>query len=213
MLKQDLEAASELERAARAFEAQAYQHLNRMVGNHLDYAEHAVDALIPLAMIYLHRIQDTVQARRVLERLLSLNTLIKKRYERKVDLLLYIAECFLALGEQQEAPTYFEQANRFYTQQLAPIADFSYVVPITKHLKEVKEKLHTVKQSRTIRFTVTAKTPDDLEAVLEQLQKGRLKVEVTKGVTPQRTSKDARSGLIYVANLKITIDSEGKSAK
>jgi hypothetical protein len=107
----------------------------------------------------------------------------------------------------------FEQANRFYSQQLAAIADFSYVALITKHLKAVKERLHTVKQSRMVRFTVTAKTPDDLEAVLEQLQKGRLRVEVTKGVTPQRTSKDARSGLDYVANLRITIDSEGNTAK
>jgi tetratricopeptide (TPR) repeat protein len=213
VLKQDNEAASELERAARAFEAQAYHRLNRMVSAHLDYAEHAVDALILLATVYLHRIHDVVQARRVLERLLSLNTLIKKRYERKVDLLLYIAEFYVALGEQQEALAYFEQANRFYSQQLAAIADFSYVVPITKHLKAVKERLHTVKQSRTVRFTFTAKTPDDLKAVLEQLQKGRLRVEVTKGVTPQRTSKDTRSGLVYVANLRITIDSEGDIAR
>jgi tetratricopeptide (TPR) repeat protein len=184
------------------------------MGVYLEYAEHAVDALVPLATVYLHRTQDRVQARRVLERLLSLNALIKKRYERKVDLLLYIAGFFLALGEQQEALTYFEQANRFYAQQLAAIADFSYVAPITKHLKEVKERLHSVKQSRTVRFTVTAKTPDDLEAVLEQLQKGQLPgVEVTKGVTPQRTSKDARSGLVYVANLRITLDSEKKPTK
>ena len=212
VLKQDAEAASELERAARAFEAQAYHRLNRMVGDHLDYAEQACDALVPLAMIYL-RTQDTVQARRVVARLLSLNTLIKKRYERKVDLLLYIAECYLALGKQQEALAYFDQANRFYAQQLAPIADFSYVVPITKHLKEVKGRLSTAKQARTVRFTVTAKTPENLEAVLEQLQKGRLRVEVTKGVTPQRTSKDARSGLVYVANLKLTIEASGKPTK
>jgi len=214
LLKQENEAASELERAARAFEAQAHNRLNRTMGVYLEYAEHAVDALVPLATVYLHRTQDRVQARRVLERLLSLNALIKKRYERKVDLLLYIAGFFLALGEQQEALTYFEQANRFYAQQLAAIADFSYVAPITKHLKEVKERLHSVKQSRTVRFTVTAKTPDDLEAVLEQLQKGQLPgVEVTKGVTPQRTSKDARSGLVYVANLRITLDSEKKPTK
>jgi tetratricopeptide (TPR) repeat protein len=213
-LKQDAEAASELDRAARAFEAQAYHPSNRMVGDHLDYAEQAVDALVPLAMIYLHRTQDAIQARRVLERLLSLNALIKKRYERKVDLLLSIAECFLALGEQLEALNYFEQANRFYAQQLAPIADFSYVRPITKHLKEVKGRLAAVKQqSRTVRFTVTTKTPDDLETVLQQLQQGRLKVEVTKGVTPQRTSKDARSGLVYVANLRITLDPEEHSTK
>ena len=213
VLKQDSEAASELERAARAYEAQTHHHLNRMVGDHLDYAEQACDALIPLAMIYLHRTQDTVQARRVIARLLALNALIKKRYERKVDLLLYIAECFLSLDEQQEALTYFEQANRFYAQQLAPIADFSYVRPITKHLKEVKGRLSTAKQPRTVRFTVTTKTPDDLEAVLQQLQQGRLKVEVTKGVTPQRTSKDARSGLVYVANLRITLDPEEHSTK
>jgi tetratricopeptide (TPR) repeat protein len=212
VLKQELEAASELERAARAFEAQAHHHLNRMVGDHLDYAEQACDALVPLAMIYL-RTKDTASARRVIARLLALNSLIKKRYERKVDLLLSIAECYLALGEQQEALAYYEQANRFYAQQLAPIADFSYVIPITKHLHQVKERLHTVKvkQARTIRFTATAKTPDDLEAVLEQLQKSGLRVEVTKGVTPQHTSKDARSGLVYVANIKLTID--GKSAK
>jgi len=213
VLKQDSEAASELDRAARAYEAQTHHHLNRMVGDHLDYAEQACDALIPLAMIYLHRTQDTVQARRVIARLLALNALIKKRYERKVDLLLSIAECFLSLGEQQEALTYFEQANRFYAQQLAPIADFSHVRPITKHLEEVKGRLSTAKQSRTVRFTVTTKTPDDLEAVLQQLQKGRLKVEVTKGVTPQRTSKDARSGLVYVANLRITLDPEEHSTK
>lgn len=214
VLKQDTEAASELERAARAFETQAFHRLNRMVGDHLDYAEQAVDALVPLAMIYLHRTKDAVQARRVLERLLSLNALIKKRYERKVDLLLSIAGFFLELGEQQEALAYFEQANRFYAQQLAAIADFSYVIPITKHLKAVKERLSTVKQSRTVRFTVTAKTPDDLEAVLEQLRKGMLsRVEVTKGVTPQRTSKDARSGLVYVANIRMTIDDEGTPAK
>jgi tetratricopeptide (TPR) repeat protein len=214
LLKQDAEAVSELDRTARAFEAQAYQSLNRTMGIHLDYAEHAVDALIPLATVYLHRTHDLTQARKVLERLLSLNTLIKKRYERKVDLLLSIAEFFLELGEQQEALTYFEQANRFYAQQLAAIADFSYVVPITKHLKAVKERLSTVKQSRTVRFTVTAKTPDDLEAVLEQLRKGILpRVEVTKGVTAQRISKDARSGLVYVANLRMTLDDEGTPAK
>ncbi len=212
VLKQELEAASELERAARAFEAQAHHHLNRMVGDHLDYAEQACDALVPLAMIYLCT-QDTAQARRVVARLLALNSLIKKRYERKVDLLLSIAECYLALGEQQEALTFYEQANRFYAQQLASIADFSYIVPIAKHLNQVKERLHAVKakQARTIRFTATARTPDDLEAVLEQLQKSGLRVEVTKGVTPQHTSKDARSGLVYVANIKLTID--GKSAK
>ncbi len=208
LLKQDADAVSELDRTARAFEAQAFHRLNRTMGIHLDYAEHAVDALIPMAKVYLHRMHDQTQARNVLERLLSLNTLIKKRYERKVDLLLSIAECFLALGEQQEALAYFEQANRFYAQQLAAIADFSYVIPITKHLKAVKEKLSALKQSRTVRFTVTTQTPDDLEAVLEQLQKSRLRVEVTKGVTAQRSSKDARSGLVYVANLKITIDGQ-----
>jgi hypothetical protein len=41
-----------------------------MVSAHLDYAEHAVDALILLATVYLHRIHDVVQARRVLERLI-----------------------------------------------------------------------------------------------------------------------------------------------
>jgi len=213
LLKQDAEAASELERAARAFEAQAYHRLNRTMGVYLDYAEHAVDALIPLAMISLHRTHDLVRARRAVERLISLNALIKKRYERKVDLLLSISECFLTLGEQQEALSYFEQANRFYAQQLAAIADFSYVAPITKHLKDVRERLQTVKQSRTVRFTVTAKTPDDLEAVLQQLQKSSLRVEVTKGTTPKPTSKDTRSGLVYVANLRITLDPEGHSAK
>jgi tetratricopeptide (TPR) repeat protein len=209
-LRQDAEAASELERAARTYESQAYHRLTRAMGMHLDYAEQAVDALIPLAMVYLHRTHDQIRARGVLERLLSLNALIKKRYERKVDLLLFLSEFFLDLGDQHEALTSFDQANRFYAQQLAAIADFPSIIPIAKHLQTVKERLQAIKQARTIRFSVTAQTPDDLQAILALLRTGRLPaVDVTKGVSSRRTSKDTRAGTTYVANLRITLDPEG----
>lgn len=202
-LKQDNDAAEELERAGRAFEEQAQNPYNRMVSGHLDYAEHAVDALIPLATVYLRRIHDTVRARQVIERLLTLNSLIKKRYERKVDLLLYIVEFWLDLGERDQALSYFEQANRFYSQQLAHMEDFFTVAPIAAHLKKVKVRLQDVRQSQTIRFSITTKTPDELEAILALLQESQRGLEVTKGITSQRMSKDARTGLVYVANLRI----------
>jgi hypothetical protein len=184
------------------------------MGIYLDYAELAVDALLPLATIYVHHTHDRIRARGVLERLLSLNTLIKKRYERKVDLLLFLSDFFLDLGDQQEALTCFEQANRFYAQQLATIADFPSIIPVTKHLKAVKERLLAINGARTIRFTVTAQTPDDLEAILALLRKGRLPaVHVTKGVTSQRTSKGTRAGAICMANLKVTLDPEEPAMK
>jgi tetratricopeptide (TPR) repeat protein len=214
LLRRDAEAASELERAARAYESQTYHRLNRAMGIYLDYAELAVDALLPLATIYVHHTHDRIRARGVLERLLSLNTLIKKRYERKVDLLLFLSDFFLDLGDQQEALTCFEQANRFYAQQLATIADFPSIIPVTKHLKAVKERLLAINGARTIRFTVTAQTPDDLEAILALLRKGRLPaVHVTKGVTSQRTSKGTRAGAICMANLKVTLDPEEPAMK
>ncbi|MBF6596571.1 MAG: hypothetical protein IVW51_19305, partial [Thermaceae bacterium] len=137
----ETEAAPELDRAARVYEAQAFHPRNKAVSAHLEYAEQAVDALIPLGTIYAQRVPDAAMARNVIERLLSLNALIKKRYERKVDLLLSIAELFLALGDGEEAWSYFEQADRYYSQQLASIGDFPHVAPITAHLGKVKERL------------------------------------------------------------------------
>jgi tetratricopeptide (TPR) repeat protein len=213
-LKQYMEAISELDRAAHVYEAQAHDRRNKMLSAHLESAENAVDALILIGMIYLYSEQDAVQTRNVIERLLSLNALIKKRYERKVALLLYIAEFYFELGEHQEALTYFEQANRFYSQQLANIADFPHVAPITQHLGKLKRKLTDVKQTRTVHFTITTKTPDDLEAVLGELRKGHLAgVKVTKATTARRTSKDARSGIVYSANLSVSIKSGDDSSQ
>jgi hypothetical protein len=147
-LRQETEAAPELDRAARVYEAQAYNPRNRAVSAHLEYTEQAVDALIPLGAIYVRRAPDAAVARNVIERLLSLDALNKKRYERKVDLLLFIADLFFALNEGEEAWSYFEKANRYYSQQLAFIADFPHVAPITAHLRKVKERLSAVPHPR-----------------------------------------------------------------
>lgn len=142
-LRQETEAASELGRAARVYEAQAYNPRNRAGSARLEYAEQAVDALILLGTIYVHRTPDAALARNVIERLLSLGAFIKKRSDQKVELLLSIAELFFELGEREEAWSYFEQANRYYSQQLAAIADFPHIAPITAHLRKMKERLST----------------------------------------------------------------------
>jgi len=202
------EAASELERAAQAYKSQAYKPLNRAAGIYLDYAEQAVDTLIPMATIHLQHTHDPLRARVTVEQLAELNTLIKKRYERKVHLLLTLCGFFLDLGERREALTFFDQANRLYAQQLAGIADLPALLSVTEHLQTVKERLQTAKRARTISFGVTGHTSDDMEALLTLLRAGRMPVaEVTREATPWQTFRDVGTGLTYMANLKITFDS------
>lgn len=207
-LGQYAEAVYELEHAAQAYSGQAYDPLNRAVGIYLDYAEQAVDTLIPLATIHLQHTHDPMRARVAVEQLAELNTLITKRYERKVRLLLTLCGFFLDLGERREALTFFDQANRLYTQQLAGIADRSSLLPVTAHLHLIKERLQTSRRARTINFGVTTHRSDDIEDLLALLRAGHLPVaEVIREATPWQTFKDVGTGLNYMASLKITFDS------
>ena len=199
-------AIAHMERAARACEGVA---VHPVYGKNLNEAELAAQALIALGhtALYATDLDEAVRwrtLRQTVERGLTINRLIKKRYETKVTLLLTVAELLHALGETHEAKTLLEQADTFYQQQLASMEGWPAIEPITGHLQRVKATLGQVRRERTMKFQVTAATADELYGLLSALQESLPGMRVTKGVTPERQGSSSRAGVRYTAHISWT---------
>jgi len=200
------EARAEMERAARAYEAKAVDPRLQRLGGHLDYAEAAVQVLVSLGTV-IHLAADLKDAqtrrafRQVVERLLAMNRLIKKRYKTKVELLFQAAEFLQALGETEEALSLFDQAETFYQKQLAYLDGLRSGEPITQLRTRVKAQLGSVERARTMKFRIVADTADELGLLLKSLQDAIPGLRVTKEVTRERQGSDARTGFRYTANV------------
>jgi tetratricopeptide (TPR) repeat protein len=204
------EAIRELEKAARAYEAASLNQYNRMAGAHLDDAEQAAKTLTTLLRFSIHD-NDTPRIRHIIERLLVMNSLIKKRYATKVDLLLWITEGFSLLGEVKQAQRYFEEAKRFYSQQLARYEGVPYLESrdVADHLARLEAEMQTVDIPRVVKFTLTAETADDLDAVLGVLRQHVPELVVTR--SGLQTSKSPRKADLYTATVRVTIRKDQSS--
>ncbi len=201
------DAIAQMERAARACEAAATVH--PLYGKDVNEAELAAHALIALGRtVLLAPDLDPVYRQRTLRqtalRLLAMNKLVKKRYETKVTLLLTTAELWDALGETREAQFYLDQADTFYQQQLAIMAGWPTIEPITTQLQRVKAIIGKAQRERTMKFQLIAATADDLEVLLSALQEQLPGVRVTRGVTAERPVKSTRAGVRYTAHISWT---------
>jgi tetratricopeptide (TPR) repeat protein len=198
------EAMRELEQAASAYESACGEQLNRMVGIHLDYAEQAAQILTTLLRFYIHD-KDQPHIRHTIERLLALNKLIKKRYAPKVNLLLWVTEGFSALGEAEQAQMYFEQAKRFYSQQLARYAGVPYLEAkdLADHLARLEAEMQTLVHPRVVKFTLTASTADDLDAILGVMRQYVPELVVTR--SGLQASQSPRKADLYTATVRVTI--------
>lgn len=201
------EAIVTLEKAASTFSSAGEEPLLRMTGEHVEYAEQAAQVLMTLLRLYLHN-EDQALIRRTIERLLVVNKQVKKRYTTKVDLLLWVVEGYLVLGESEQAVTYFEQAKRFYSQQLARYSGMPYLDPkeITEHLHRLEPAVRKKTASRTIKCTLIAETADDLEAALGTLRERVPDLVVTR--SGLQATKSPRMAERYTATLRITIRQE-----
>jgi hypothetical protein len=194
----------ELEQAASAYESACGEQLNCMVGAHLDYAEQAAQTLTTLLRFYIHD-KDQPHIRHTIERLLALNKLIKKRYAPKVNLLLWVTEGFSALEESEQAQMYFEQAKRFYSQQLARYAGVPYLEAkdLADHLARLQAKMQTLAHPRVVKFTLTASTADDLDAILGVMRQYVPELVVTR--SGLQVSQSPRKANLYTATVRVTI--------
>ena len=200
------DAMAQMDRAARACEAVA---VHPIYGKNLNEAELAAQALIALGqtVLYATDLDEAVRRRRLRQtalRLLAMNRLIKKRYETKVTLLLTAAELLHALGETHEAQSSLDQADTFYQQQLAIMAGWPTIEPITTQLQRVKAIIGKAQRERTMKFQLTSATADDLEVLLSALQEQLPGVRVTRGVTAERPVKSTRAGVRYTAHISWT---------
>jgi hypothetical protein len=202
------DALFQLAQSAQIYEAKALDPRVQMFGAHLDYAEAAVQALIALGSIHQHRedLQDEraqYALRRVVDRLLTMNKLIKKRYESKVMLLFEVAAFLHALADD-DAATYFAQAEKYYTQQLAYLEGFSQVEPVREVRERVRSQLGTVKRTHPLKLQLIAETPEELEDFLAELQRNLSGIRITRKVKQERTSPGTRAGFRATATITWT---------
>jgi hypothetical protein len=146
----------------------------------------------------------------LVDRLLAINKLIKKRYETKVYLLYSVAEALLVLGKRADALMHFDQAERFYQQQLVPIVGLglSSTKAVVTHREHVRDLIGKISRERTARCQITAETADQLQAIFDTLQQHVPGLRITKGVTAARPGHDTRKGLRYTAHVSFTIASQ-----
>ena len=220
MILTDLEcvedACVELEVAASVYERAMQDKMNTLFHVHLDYAEQAANTLMLLGILYTFKAEDSKLACACIVRLLTINKVIKKRYEIKVDILLSVADMLHFLEDEEEAYTYFDQAYRFYSQQLAARDWDPKVIGLKKRIERLKNQFAQTKRTQTIKCTIEATTSDELEMILQHLQTSKVPgLEVTKGVHSFSRSRDPRAAQSYRAHHRITIqpqqNREGKS--
>ena len=120
-----------------------------------------------------------------------------------MEILLQLAFLSHHVGEQQEALEYLAQADRFYSQQLARYASSGHLDWTTKRLRELKSLIQPG-TSRTIAFTITADTPDEIHLILAALQHRVPELEVTRGIS-STTPHNPRSGVRYTARVRLTL--------
>jgi len=202
---QTTDALFQLEQSAQAYETKALDPRFRTFGGHLDYAEAAVQPLIALGNIYQYRMNLQEESPRralhsVIERLLSMNKLIKKRYETKVILLFEVASFLHALSDD-EAATYLAQAEKYYTQQLAYLEDLSLIEPVQQVRERVQSQLGTVRRTQPSKISLIAETPGELESFLAELQKKLPNIRITRKVKQERTSPGTRAGFRATATI------------
>jgi hypothetical protein len=206
---QETSALFQLEQSAQAYETKALDPRLRTFSGHLDYAEAAVQALIALGNIYRYRmnLQEESPRRalhRVIDRLLSMNKLIKKRYETKVILLFEVASFLHALSDD-EAATYLAQAEKYYTQQLAYLEGLSLIEPVQQVRERVQSQLGTVRRTQPSKISLIAETPGELESFLAELQEKLPNIRITRKVKQERTSPGTRAGFRATATITWTV--------
>jgi len=210
--KKHEDAIAPLEKAAAAYEEGGSDELNRVFGAHLDYAVEAARASMLLMVLYILK-EDEKQVRKAIGRLLALNKLIKKRYETKVEILLTLADGFSFLEDEKQALDYLMQAKRFYSQQLAREVAYSREVQsIAEHLGRLESDLQDSDEPRAIKFTLTAATSDDLDAILSTLRESNIADLVVTRSGRQR-SKSPRQADLYTANIRITVRNRSAPAR
>jgi len=146
--------------------------------------------------------------------MLSVNKVIKKRYEKKVDILLTVAEMLQYMGDSQQAYTYFQQAHRYYSQQVADRTWKPEVISLLQRIERIKGKFASIARVQIIKCTIEATTADELEAVVAHHQKNNVRgLEITKGVNSFTRSRDTRAATSYRAHLRFTIQPQQKKGE
>lgn len=203
------EAVAEMDRIARTHEAFVRASI---YGKSLDDAEIAAQALIAAVMFLIKdmdhlKSQERQKLSNLVDRMLAMNKLIKKRYETKVHLLYAAAEALSLLEKREDALTLFDQAEKFYQQQLAPMEDLSSMRAIVSRRERMRSLFGTISRERTARCQITAETSDQLQSILDTLTLHVPGMRITKGVTAARPDHDTRKGLRYSAHVSFTISS------
>lgn len=206
------EGISQLERSSQFFEAQALDAQLQVFGMHLNHAEFAVQVLIALGNIRLCRLdhvaeKNHIALRLVIDRLLTMNKLIKKRYETKVTLLFKVADFLYALGDNQ-AMTYFSQAEKYYTQQLGYLEGLSLIEPVRELREFVSAQLSAENRTHTMKLHLTAETPKELEDFLVEVKKKILGIRITRKVKQERPGPGTRGGFRATAMVTWTYDTQ-----
>ena len=185
-------------------------------GAHLEYAELAVQSLIALGSTLLYspqfqEAQGKYRLRSLIDRLLRLNKLIKKRYETKTMLLYKVAHFLFEIGDQ-DAVVYFEQAEKFYAQQLAYLEGWSVVEPVKQIRERVRAQLGTLERTHPTRLKLEADTPEELERFLSTLEKHLPGIRITRPIRQERTSNSTRAGFRATAIITWTSSSPSMPA-
>jgi tetratricopeptide (TPR) repeat protein len=206
------EAVAEMDRIARTHEAFVSASI---YGKSLDDAEIAAQALIAAVTFLIQdmdhpKSQERQKLSNLFDRLLTMNKLIKKRYETKVYLLYTAAEALLLLGKRGDALALFDQAEKFYQQQLAPMEDLSSMRAIITRRERMRGLFGTILRERTARCQITAETADQLQAILDTLKLYVPGLRITKGVTAICPDHDTRKGLRYSAHVSCILPSQEK---
>lgn len=182
-------ATTALQQAAQAFEQAVDPEMPFLLPQmNLDYTEAAARVLCMLGTVYLDAGQEE-QAVLVAEKLLTLNKRLKKRYPTKVDILLTVAETWLATGRSSDAAAVGKQAARYFHQQLTPYLSWPTFAAQSQQAHRLQQRLEALQQglataavARTVKFELVAATPADLRAVVAAMQQAcgdRLKVSPT----------------------------------
>jgi tetratricopeptide (TPR) repeat protein len=192
---------AQLEQAASAYEWAFSARETKMAGEHIAVADEASQVQVYLAQQYM-ALEEDAKALACIEQILAWNKRITKRYPRKVELLLLAADLLFKLGESARASAVLKTADRFFQQQVVMHTSYDeQAARVGRHLNELKANEHP--SAQPFICTLTADTPDDLEALLSALRGAGID-GLTLPTTMSRVPKGAspRHGVVYAAKLR-----------